>query len=87
MNRQDEILSVVKQFVDDLGDDPAKIVPDAALRDLGIDSLHAVELVFRFEEKFEITIPMEDFHATTVAEAVDFMVKLLAAAPAASGAD
>jgi acyl carrier protein len=77
MTRDEEILSVVRQFVKDLGQDPAKIVPSARLSDLGIDSLHAVDLVFRFEERFEIDIPMENFHATTVAEALAFVEKLL----------
>lgn len=75
MSRQDEILAVVRQYVDDLGHDPTRIVPEAKLRDLGIDSLHAVDLVFRFEEKFEIDIPMEEFGATTVAEAISFIEK------------
>jgi len=75
MSRQDEILAVVRQYVDDLGEDATKIVPDATLRDLGIDSLHAVDLVFRFEERFEIDIPMEEFVATTVGEAIAFIEK------------
>jgi acyl carrier protein len=77
MNRNDEILSVVRQFVEDLGQDPAKIIPAARLSELGIDSLHAVDLVFRFEEHFDIEIPMERFRATTVAEAVAFVEDLL----------
>jgi acyl carrier protein len=77
MAREDEILSVVRQFVEDLGEDPNKIVPETSFSDLGIDSLHAIELVFRLEEKFEINISMEDFHATTVAEALQFMQRLL----------
>ena len=77
MNRNDEILSVVRQFVEDLGQDPGKILPTARLSELGIDSLHAVDLVFRFEEHFEIDIPMEHFRATTVAEAVAFVEDLL----------
>jgi acyl carrier protein len=79
---EEEILSVVRQFVEDLGQDPRRIVPEANLRDLGIDSLHAVDLVFRFEEKFEVSIFIEDFSATTVAEAVQFMQGLLPASAA-----
>ena len=79
---EEEILSVVRQFVEDLGQDPSKAVPEANLRDLGIDSLHAVDLVFRFEEKFEVSIFIEDFSATTVAEAVQFMQGRLPASAA-----
>jgi acyl carrier protein len=82
MTQDERILGVVRQFVEDLGQDPAKIVMDAPLREVGIDSLHAVDLVFRFEEEFEIDIPMEDFRATTVAEAVDFLNGLLPPEPA-----
>jgi acyl carrier protein len=81
MTRNDEILAVVRQFVQDLGQDPGKIVPAAKLAELGIDSLHAVDLVFRFEEQFEIDIPMENFHATTVAEAMEYVAKLLPDSP------
>lgn len=77
MTRNEEILLVVRQFVEDLGQDPGKIVPEASLSDLGIDSLQAVDLVFRFEEHFQIDIPMEQFHATTVDEAVTFVARLL----------
>lgn len=83
MNRNEEILSVVRQFVEDLGQDPSKIVPSARLSELGIDSLHAVDLVFRFEEHFEIDVPMERFRATTVAEAVAFIDGLLQHPPGA----
>jgi acyl carrier protein len=63
--------------MEDQGQDPARIVPEARLRDLGIDSLHAIDLVFRFEEKFEIEVPMEDFNATTVEEAIAFIEQLI----------
>ncbi len=79
MTRDEKILGIVRQFVEDQGGDPGQVHPQAALRDLGIDSLHAVDLVFRFEEAFEIDLPMEDFRATTVAEAIAYLKKLLPA--------
>ncbi len=77
MDREEEIVAVVRQFVQDLGQDPRKIVMDANLDDLGIDSLHAVDLVFRFEEKFEIDIPLQNFTAKTVGDAVQYILALL----------
>ena len=77
MDREEEIVAVVRQFVQDLGQDPRKIVMDANLDDLGIDSLHAVGLVFRFEEKFEIDIPLQNFTAKTVGDAVQYILALL----------
>ncbi len=77
MMRNEEVLTVVREFVEGLGQDANKIVPEARLTELGIDSLQAVDLVFRFEERFEIEIPMEDFRATTVGEAIDYVSRLL----------
>jgi len=37
--------------------DAAQITPDAALGDLGLDSLVMVEIVFALEEAFGVTIP------------------------------
>ena len=36
-----------------------KIVPDATLTELGIDSLMLVELIFEFEDKTGITVPSD----------------------------
>ena len=47
------------------------------LRSLGIDSLQAVDLVFQLEEHFGIQIPMEQFDAKTVGDAIEFVVGLL----------
>jgi acyl carrier protein len=77
MTREDRILAIVRRFVQDQGEDPSKVVLEAHLPDLGIDSLHALDLLFRFEEEFAINIPLEDFKATTVAEAVAFLDELL----------
>ena len=41
--------------------DPASITPDQALReDLGLNSLDAIELMFKVEEEFDIEIPDAD---------------------------
>jgi acyl carrier protein len=77
MTRDEQILQVIRQFVEDQGNDPAKVVPEALLTDLGIDSLHALDLIFRFEDTFEINISLEDFHAETVGAAITFLNTLL----------
>jgi acyl carrier protein len=78
MTRADEIINVVRQYVDDIGNDADKINFNAGLRDLGIDSLHAVELLFRLEERFEVDLPIEDFPVNaTLKEAVAFIESLL----------
>jgi acyl carrier protein len=80
MTRAEEIINVVRQYVDDIGNNTDKLVLDAGLRDLGIDSLHAVELLFRLEERFEVDLPIEDFPVNaTLREAVAFIESLLPA--------
>jgi acyl carrier protein len=45
-----------------------KIVPDATLTELGIDSLMLVELIFEFEDKTGITVPSDIPLPNTVGE-------------------
>ncbi len=84
MPRDEQILQIVRQFVEDQGNDPSKVVPEALLADLGIDSLQALDLIFRFEDTFEINISLEDFHAETVGEAIALLNTMLS--PVAEGA-
>ncbi len=39
--------------------DPALLTPDAALTDLGLDSVTLVETFFAIEEAFDITLPFD----------------------------
>jgi len=71
------ILDIVKQFAKDRGVQPERIVPGASLSELGVDSLHAIDLAFRLEEHFGINIPLERFRARTVGEAVTFVAGLV----------
>ncbi|MCC7039661.1 MAG: acyl carrier protein [Burkholderiales bacterium] len=82
--RERDIYEVVREFMRDHGRDPATITPEANLRDVGIDSLGAVELAFRFEDRFGVSIPMEAFPLTTIGDAVRFVTTLadLPGAPA-----
>jgi acyl carrier protein len=45
-----------------------KIVPDATLTELGIDSLMLVELIFEFEDKTGLTVPTDIPPPKTVGE-------------------
>ena len=46
--------------------DPAHLIPEAKLADIGIDSFALIELVFVAEEEFNIKIPVEGLQVTTV---------------------
>ncbi len=76
MVRADEVMALIREFVDNLGLNGTACTSESQLRALGIDSLQAVDLVFQLEERFGLEIPMEQFNAKTVGDAVEFVVGL-----------
>lgn len=42
------------------GIDAAALKPEATLKDLGVDSLDAIEIIFDIEEHFDIALPDRD---------------------------
>ena len=61
--------------------DPATITPRSTLKDLGIASLDAIEMIFDIEEHFDITFPEQqgaDFGSDTVQGLVDAVRQALA---------
>lgn len=65
------------------GVDPAALRPEATLKDLGVASLDAIELIFDLEEHFDITFPDDraDFDTDTMQQLVDAVHSALAARP------
>ncbi len=68
--------------------DPAKISLDSTLKDLEIQSLDAVQIIFEIEDHYKITLPDRDPNFDTesvkgLVEAVEKLVAEKAAAPAA----
>jgi acyl carrier protein len=57
--------------------DPALLVPDAALADIGIDSFALIELVFLAEDTYGIRIPMEGLKVRTLGDVLDVVVARL----------
>jgi len=74
--RADEVMALIREFVQNLGLDGAACTPESELRSLGIDSLQAVDLVFQLEERFDMQIPMEQFNAKTIGDVIAFVVSL-----------
>ena len=69
---------------------PERIVPEATLESLGLDSLDLIELLFEVEEEFNIRVPQEGVagvRSATVQQIVDSVDKLVAeeGMPAAGG--
>jgi acyl carrier protein len=55
-----------------------KLVPDARLDELGIDSLGVMELVFKIEDEFAIQFPSDQARLATVGELVAYVQSLIA---------
>ncbi len=68
--------------------DPATITPDQALReDLGLNSLDAIELMFKVEEEFDLEIPDADLQRLrTVGDLVSYLEGRLGGASASAAA-
>ena len=70
-------LTLIREFLDSrLGVSPDKVVPEATLAALGVDSLMMLELVFEFEDRFGITLPKDLKSPKTVGDMVALMERL-----------
>jgi acyl carrier protein len=75
---QDTVFDIIAK---ESGIDRARITPDATLKDLEIQSLDAVQIIFEIEDQFKITMPDRDpnFDTESVKGLVDAVEKLVAA--------
>lgn len=70
-------LTLIREFLDSrLGVSPEKVLPDALLNDLGVDSLMLVELMFEFEDRFNVKIDNGIAAPTTVGGLASFMDRI-----------
>ena len=74
---EDSIFDIIAK---ESGIDRAKITPEATLKDLDIQSLDAVQILFEIEDHFKITMPDRDpnFDTESVKGLVEAVEKLLA---------
>lgn len=91
MNQEiaDQVLDIVAKHIDA---DRSTLTPDATLKDLGVDSLEAIETIFDIEEHFDINFPDRDpnLDGGTIAgliSAVELALGEKAAATAVTPAD
>jgi acyl carrier protein len=71
---------------------PDVLQPDTALKDLDVDSLSMVEILFAVEDEFEVEIPSEpaewQSQMKTFGDLVDYVDKLITTQrPAVAGAE
>ena len=77
---QETIFDIISK---ESGIDRAKITPEATLKDLDIQSLDAVQILFEIEDHFKITMPDRDpnFDTESVKGLIDTVEKLVAGQP------
>jgi acyl carrier protein len=63
---------------------PDQTAPDRRLTELGIESLDAVEFLFKLEDEFKISLTEERAVFNTVGDIVSIVEKVLAARPSAA---
>ena len=72
-------IELIREFLRErLAADPAAVVPEAALADLGVDSLMMLELMFEFEDRFAIKLESDLKAPQTVGELATLMEALIA---------
>lgn len=60
--------------------DPSRVEDQTALRDLGVDSMQAIEIISDLERRYQIRIPEGDFKRVTNLESVtELLAEKLAA--------
>lgn len=78
---QDTIFDIISK---EAGIDRSKISADSTLKDLEIQSLDAVQIIFEIEDHYKITLPDRDpnFDTESVKGLIDAVEKLVAEKPA-----
>ncbi|HEV7778208.1 MAG TPA: acyl carrier protein [Luteibacter sp.] len=77
-NVQDEVFDIIAAQAKV---DRATLTPQTTLKDLGVTSLDAIEVIFDIEERFDVTLPDREanFDADTVGGLIDAVNEALAA--------
>lgn len=62
-------LEIIRMTIaSELGIPPAEVDPSRSIEEIGIDSLAAIEILFKLEDAFHISIPQDLVAGATVAE-------------------
>ena len=73
-------IGLIRDFLQErLGVAPERVVAEATLADLGVDSLMMLELMFEFEDRFNIKLSNDTTAPKTVGDMVSLMDGLIAA--------
>ncbi|WP_407276051.1 acyl carrier protein [Halothiobacillus sp. DCM-1] len=78
-----DALELIRQFLTEhTHTDPALLTPDARLADLGIDSFTLLELIFAFEERWQVSIPNDTETPDTVRDLITLVERFRPNQPA-----
>ena len=70
-------IDLIREFLKDrLGLSPENITGEAILADIGVDSLMMLELMFEFEDRFNIKLSSDLKAPSTVGEMIELMDRL-----------
>lgn len=76
-----DTLTILREVLGERSGTPAdKVVPEASLESLDIDSLMLLDLMFEFEEKLGVAMPKDLPRPTTVGELIALLDQLRAGA-------
>ncbi|WP_374343085.1 acyl carrier protein [Azonexus sp.] len=71
-------IGLIREFLQNrLGTAPERVVPEAVLAGLGVDSLLMLELIFEFEDRFGVKLPGDLTSPRTVGEMASLMDNLI----------
>lgn len=63
-----------------------KLVPEARLDELGVDSLGVMELVFKIEDEFDVRFPAEQVELVTIGDVLAYVQSVLIPPPGSDAA-
>jgi len=70
-------IELIRNFLEERTEtDPQQVTPDARLEDLGIDSFTLLELIFEFEEQWNVSVPNDMSTPETVQDLIDMVEKI-----------
>ena len=75
---------LINLFSETFGIAEEKLLPDATLESLGLDSLAVIEFLFQIEDQFGIQIPDQANPPRTLDEMVQLIEPLMPSSPAGS---
>ncbi len=69
---------IKKLFLDNFDCEEERLIPDATIEGLGLDSLDKVEFMFALEKEFDIRIPDREVTLNSIQDIIDVIDRLVA---------